>query len=49
MISRDTFSFTTSIAKIEYTANIYRMVIGNFIGNPLSTFKKEFYLYVLYL
>ena len=20
-----------------YTANIYRMVIGNFIGNPLST------------
>ena len=21
----------------EYTANIYRMVIGNFIGNPLST------------
>ena len=21
----------------DYTANIYRMVIGNFIGNPLST------------
>ena len=20
-----------------YTANVYRMVIGNFIGNPLST------------
>ena len=23
----------------DYTANIYRMVIGNFIGNPLSAFK----------
>ena len=22
-----------------YTANIYRMVIGNFIGNPLSAYR----------
>ena len=30
------------------TANIYRMVIGNFIGNPLSTYSNFTYTYYTY-
>ena len=32
-----TFRFIFLIKVIQYTANIYRMVISNFICNPLST------------
>ena len=30
------FILLTLLCELHYTANIYRMVIGNFIGNPLS-------------
>ena len=31
--------FLIPAADVRYTANIYRMVIGNFICNPLSAYR----------